>query len=100
MRDHCGDMDNWYRFEDVRDALGLGTRTVRDLLTGVSPSLVRSENVGQGRPRKLYHYTAHPRLTLGQFREQILSTIRAVRIGNRDRVVIQSVIDWLMGEER
>lgn len=53
---------NWYRFEDLCSICGFSSRTGRDYVQTLSASIVREELQERGAPRKLYHYTAHPRL--------------------------------------
>ena len=54
------DRSEWYTVEAAADALGVSPRRARDLLAGLPPEQVR-ESTG-GRPRTLYHYSAHPAL--------------------------------------
>jgi len=53
---------NWYTIGAMADILGVSTRTTRDVVRKVPLSLVREQPQAVGRPIKLYHYTAHPRL--------------------------------------
>jgi hypothetical protein len=53
---------NWYGFEDFARIADLPERTLRRVVAGLQPGQVRTDASGVGRPRKLYHYSAHPAL--------------------------------------
>lgn len=67
----------WYGVEECVPVFGRGLRTVRGILAGVAPQLRRPVPGQAGRPRYLYHYTAHPAL-LADYRARVPSAPEAV----------------------
>lgn len=52
----------WFDTDEAARMMGCSARHAKRELAEVEPSLVRFEHAGRGRPRRMVHFSAHPRL--------------------------------------